>query len=102
MAEKWSTMVKNGRKKKLEGIENTVNPKPPPTKEQLLWKRRPRQVAVIVASKMKGGKYADIFQKAKSLVSPQEFGLQVAKTRYTGKGKMLLELKGLRRKMVTS
>ncbi len=79
-------------------MEKIVRPKSPPAEEQLLRKRRPGQEAVMVALKMDGGKYANIIRKAKSLVFPQEFGLQVAKTCYTRKGEMLLELKGLPQK----
>ncbi len=69
VVEKWMTVGNRG-KKKLEGTGETVRPKHPPTKEQLLRKRRPHQEAVIIASKMEGGKYANIIRKAKSLVSP--------------------------------
>ncbi len=62
-------MVKRGKKKKLEGMVKTVRPRPPPTKGQLLRKRRPRQEAVIVASKTEGGKYANIIRKMKKMVS---------------------------------
>ncbi len=96
-SEKWMTVMKKGRKKS-EKVEKMVKSKLPPTKGEVLWKRKPRQDAVIVVSKINGGEYADIIRKAKSLVFLQEFGLQVAKTHYTRKGEMLLELKGLPQK----
>lgn len=69
--------------------------KVPKTKEQLLRKRRPRQQALVIEKKSEEVKYSDLIKIAREQIQPSEYRTEVLRVRYSKKGEMMLELRGL-------